>query len=185
MVKKDSWFVMKFQKGQLQIQQMAFMLLAVALFFVLVGLFIFSIIYSDVYKQANVASQERTLTSITNLADSPEFLCVGSEPNCVDSDKLIALMNHKSYANFWPFSSLRIIKLSAFNKRESEMKECTLSNYPNCESFVVFDKEIKNEIKTSSFVALCRKENENEYIYDKCEIAKLIAGTEIQTPEDN
>ena len=181
--KNHRFLVPESSKAQIKIQEMAFMLVAVILFFVLAGLFIFSIVYSNMIEQANEITESRTLSSITNLADSPEFNCVDSKPNCVDSDKLISLIGKTSYEKFWHFSSLSVVKTSGFNKSESEMIKCTLANYPNCDMFNVYDKQVANERVISSFVALCRKERENDYTYDKCEIAKLIAGTEIKVVE--
>lgn len=171
---------MKLKKSQLQIQEMAFMLIAVVLFFILVGLFVVSIVYKNLYQAANKISEERTLSAVTNIADSPEFSCSISKSNCVDADKLISLVGKESYENFWPFSSLRVVRLNAFDKSYEEMIDCNIATYPDCELFIVYDKQIKNERAISSFVALCRKEWENGYTYDKCEIAKLVAGTEIK-----
>jgi len=175
------------KKGQLKIQEMAFMLVAVVLFFGLVVLFTLTIIYKNIYSQVNVKNQEKTLTSLINLADSPEFRCVTTKSDCIDGDKAISLMNRTVYSNFWPFSSLSVIKLSAFAKNESEMIKCNWANYPNCDLIVIYDKKIKNEIAISSYVAFCRKEYEKVdtytgYVYDKCEIAKLVAGTELKNP---
>jgi hypothetical protein len=60
------------------------------------------------------------------------------------------------------------------------MIDCNTTNYPNCDLFLIYDKEEPNERAISSYVALCRKEYENTYTYDKCEIAKLVAGTKIR-----
>ena len=165
------------KKAQLKIQEMAFFLVAIVLFFILVGLFIFSIVFSNLSKSATAIAEDRTLSSITNLADSPEFSC--GEPNCVDSDKLMALMQNSRYENFWPFSSLRVVKSSGFGKAEDEMIKCTTTNYPDCDIFEVYDKNVANERAISNFVALCRVELENEFNYKKCEIAKLVAGTKL------
>lgn len=170
---------MKFKKAQLKIQEMAFMLLAVFLFFTLVGLFVLSIVYSNLKDSATEIAEERTLSSLISLADSPELSCVASKTNCIDGDKLISLVGKKSYENFWPYSSLKVIKLTGFEKNENQLVECNLANYPNCDLFVVYDKKVSNERAISSFVALCRKEFENGYTYDKCEIAKIVAGTEL------
>lgn len=171
-------FKMKTKKSQLRIQEMAFMLVAVILFFVLVGLFAFSIFYYNLQKSARQIGEQRTLTSITNLADSPEFSCGKSKVNCVDFDKAMALMGNKNYENFWPFSSLEIVKLSAFNKNEKDMKKCNLENYPDCERLVIYDKKSLEESTIASFIALCRNEFENNN-YQRCEIAKLVAGTDL------
>jgi len=167
------------KKAQLRIQEMAFMIVAVFLFFILIGLFVLSIFYINIQKQATIISEAQTLSSITNLAGAPELICVNNKVNCVDSDKLMALTNNKNYKNYWAFSSLRVVKLSGFSKSEDEMERCSLGNYPNCDMFIVYDKNVGNEKLISSFVALCRNEYE-EGNYDKCEIAKLIAGSEVK-----
>ncbi|MDD5193450.1 MAG: hypothetical protein PHF67_02585 [Candidatus Nanoarchaeia archaeon] len=166
------------KRSQIKIQEMAFMIVAVVLFFALAGLFLFSIFYVNMVKEANSLREFKTLSSVVNLANSPEFSCVDLRTNCVDEDKLINLVDRKTYRNFWQFSSLRVIKSSAFNKTESEIIKCNLGNYPNCDEFVIYDKKVKNERLIQSHVALCRTEYEIDY-YDKCEIGKLIAGTEV------
>ncbi|MDP2925903.1 MAG: hypothetical protein Q8N99_06030 [Nanoarchaeota archaeon] len=210
---------LKSRKSQLKIQEMAFMLVAVVLFFSLVMMFGLSIWYKGIYAQVNKANQERTITSMTNLADTPEFRCAISKSNCIDGDKAISLLNKTVYKNLWPFSSLRILKFSGFHKNEEDLIECTFANYlvckniqgreiecsinnteinkcydssrtfceSECDVITIYDKEVLNENVVSSYVAFCRKEyNQIEshrgYTYDKCEIAKIIAGTEEKTP---
>ena len=163
--------------AQIKIQEMAFMLIAVVVFFVLVGLFVFSIFYSNLRAEAEEIREARTLSAITNLADSPEFNC--GEPNCIDADKLMALTKSEDYEKLWPFSSLIIISQSGFGKDEEDLTECTFGNYPYCDLFFLYDKQVSNERLMSSFVALCRKDNQ-EGIYDKCEIAKIYAGTRLE-----
>ena len=156
------------------------MLLAVFLFFVLVGLLVVSLFFSGLKDEATRIAEERTLSSLTSIADSPELSCVASKSNCIDGDKLISLLNNTVYEQFWPFSSLKVIKYSGFGKNENELIKCTFANYPECDLFIIYDKQIKNERAISSFVALCRKEYENSYTFDKCEIAKIIGGTELK-----
>ena len=165
-------------KSQLKIQEMAFFLVAIILFFVLVSLFVLSIVFSNLSQSATEIAEQRTLSSITNLAASPEFSC--GEPNCVDADKLIALMQNRKYENFWPFSSLSVRRQHAFSKTEGEMIKCSISNYPNCDIFEVYDRNVENERTIASYVALCKKEVENNFVYNKCEIAEFIAGTELK-----
>jgi hypothetical protein len=167
------------QKAQLRIQEMAFMIVAVVLFFVLVGLFILSIAYTGLSEEATRIAEDRTLSSIIVLADSPELNCI-RKTNCVDGDKFINLIGKNAYLNFWPYSSLRLIKFSGFGKEKDEMLKCTKENYPDCDLIEVFDKGVSNERTVGSFVAFCRKDNKNDAVYDKCEIAKLIAGTKLK-----
>ena len=167
------------KKAELRIQEMAFMLLAVFLFFVLIGLFILTIVYTNIHDTASQIAEDRTLSSLTSLADTPEMSCVGSKSNCIDGDKLINLVGKDIYGEFWPYSSLKVIKFSGFNKNEKEIIECKKENYPECDVFYIYDKKVKNERAISSFATMCRKEFENDYTYDKCEIVKIIAGTKL------
>ncbi len=179
-------FIAKFSKiiglknAQLSIQEMSFMLVAVFLFFLLVGLFALSIAYSNIKEEASKIAEERTQSSIINLADSPEFGCI-DKTNCIDGDKLVALTNRTVYQNFWPFSSLKIVTFSGFGMDEDKLVECTKSSYPDCNIFKIYDKKVRDERAISSFIVLCRKKFENDYTYDSCEIAKIIAGTELKT----
>lgn len=168
------------KKGQLKIQEMAFMLLAVFLFFALVGVFVLTIFYSNLQNEATQIAEERTASAVAHLADTPELSCAISKTNCVDADKLVTLINKKEYEKFWPFSSIKVITYNGLGKKESELLDCTVANYPDCERFTIYDQHIQNERTTGSFVVLCRKAFQNEYVYDHCELAKIIAGTELK-----
>ena len=167
------------KKGQLRIQEMAFMLLAVFLFFTLVGLFAFSIIYVNLSDSAKNIAEDRTLSSVTSLADTPEMSCVASKSNCIDGDKLINIVNKEVYGELWPYSSLKVIKLSGFGKDEDQLIVCTKANYPDCDVFYIYDKDVESERTIATHVAICNKELENGYTYDKCENAKIVAGTRL------
>ncbi len=163
----------KYTRAQLKIQQMAFMIIAVFIFFVLVGLFALNLVLSNMHKQANLIGEERAKLGVMSVIETPEFSC--GKPNCVDADKLIGIANRQGYSGYWFFSSLEVIKLG---KNESAMIDCNKANYPNCDKFIVYDKNIANQRKISNFIVLCRKEYENSYTYDKCEMAKIIVGIE-------
>ena len=164
------------KKGQLKIQEMAFMLVAVILFFILVGLFAVSIIFKNIQESSQDIKEEATLSAIETLAGTAEFVCTGSKSNCVDGDKLMGLLNKKSYESFYSFSSLSVLRYSGFNKNESDFIECNLQNYPDCDIIKIYDKNVK-DITIHSFVAFCRRENE-QGPYERCEMAQLWAGTE-------
>ena len=171
------------KKAQLRIQEMAFMLLAVFLFFTLVGLFAFTLVYTSVNDAASQIAEDKTLSSLSSLADTPEMSCVATKPNCVDGDRLVNLIGKDIYSNFWPYSSLHVIKYSGFGKDQDELIVCTKANYPECDVFYIYDKEVDNERAISTFVSLCRKELENGDSYNKCETAKMIGGTRLRNIE--
>lgn len=163
----------KDKKAQLKIQEMSFMLLAVVLFFILAGLFYLSIQYRDIHKKAVYFEKEKSKSSVRKLAETAEFTC--GKPLCVDADKLMAMRNRAAYNEFWPVKSIEVRKVFP----SSEEIICNKNNYPNCSIFEVYDSKIENIEKVSSFVALCRKEIENNYVYDKCELGKMVIGFEV------
>ena len=164
---------MKIRKAQLKIQQMAFMLMAVTLFFILVGMFVLSIYLSDLRNSASVLEGRNAMLLVTKLANSPEFSCGGvfggKKTNCIDADKVMMLReNINKYSGFWDVENIEIRRIYPV----SADKECTLKTYPDCNIIKIREGTITAEF--SNFVSLCRKESLNGKVYDKCEIAKLM-----------
>ncbi len=167
------------KKGQLKIQQMAFMLMAITLFFVLVGMFIIVFRFSGLKESATLLEEENAMQLVTKLANSPEFSCGdafgGSRINCVDSDKVMALKeNIAKYSDFWGVAEIEIRKIYPDNGNVV----CTSANYQNCGVIEVFSKNVNSLPPSSNFISLCRKEFENDEIYDKCELAVLMVSSE-------
>ncbi len=164
------------KKGQMKIQQMAFMLIAITLFFVLVGLFMLSTMFSGLKKNAAALEETDAAETVTKLANSPEFSCGaaygGQKVNCIDQDKIMGLIkNNELYGNFWNVKSLEIRKLYP----EGEEVICNSQNYPDCNFFKIYSEGGVSGDK-SSFATLCRKEFANGASYDKCEIGKIFIG---------
>ena len=163
----------KMKHGQMKIQQMAFMLIAVTLLFVLVGLFFLSIVFSDLKESSLLLEEKNALLLVSKLADSPEFSCEnvfgGSKINCIDSDKVMALKeNINKYSGFWGVDGIEIIKIYPVEDKI----ECTVSSYPNCNEIKIIEG---SGTGVSNFVALCRKEQKTSgQIQDRCELAKVI-----------
>lgn len=160
------------KKSQLKIQEMAFMLMAVVILFIIAGLFFMVIKYREMYRTSGEFEKEKAVSTIAKLADTAEFTC--GKPLCINTDKLMAMKERQAYNGFFPVTSLSVIKI--FPKPDDV--ECTEKNYPNCTLFKIYDKKTLNQETVSTFVSLCRKETENNYWYDKCEIGKLVAGIE-------
>lgn len=163
---------MKNKSGQLKIQQMAFMLIALVLFFALVGMFFLTIQFQKIKDSAGILEEKNALLLVTKLANSPEFSCGNSfgtgKINCVDADKAMALRNNaEKYEDFWGVNNIEIRKIYPSN----EGKECNSGTYPNCDVIKIEKGIITSEF--SNFVSLCRKESDRSRSYDKCEIAKL------------
>ena len=160
-------------KAQLKIQQMAFMLMAVTLFFILVGMFVLSVYLSNLKDTALALEEKNAMLLVTKLANSPEFSCGEAfnrkKTNCIDADKVMMLKeNIDKYSDFWDVENIEIRVIYP----ASNDKECTLETYPDCNIIKIREGDITSEF--SNFVSLCRKESLNGERYNKCEIAKLM-----------
>ena len=166
-------------KGQMKIQQMAFMLLAVTLLFALVGLFFIAFKFSGLKESATKLQEENALALVSRLANSPEFSCEESfdiqRTNCIDGDKLIVLSeNMGKYTDFWGVKNIEVRKI--YPEFEEEIL-CNVYNYPYCNIIRLVSEDVEG-FSASNFVTLCRKEFENERTYSKCELAKLMVSYE-------
>lgn len=158
-------------KAQLKIQQMAFMLMAVFIFFVLAGLFYIVIESTSLKKQATLLEKNNAIELARMLASSAEFSC---GDYCIDGDRAMVLNKRTAYKNLWAAASIEIRTISASNE-----VLCTELNYPNCTLIKIYDKGVSGST-ASSFVSLCKRNKEGDYISYKCELAKLIVGYEIK-----
>jgi hypothetical protein len=170
----------KSKNAQLKIQQMAFMLIAITLFFVIVGLFVLKIRLSGLESSVNVLEERNALLLVTRLSNSPEFSCGeafgNARTNCIDSDKVMMLKSMDAkYAGFWGVENIEIRRIYPSVKGDVE---CTLANYPDCGIMRIHEGRISSE--HSNFVSLCRKEfsEERKRVENRCEIAKLMVGYE-------
>ena len=166
-------------RGQFRIQQMAFMLMAVTLFFALVGMFVLAVKFSGLKESATALEEKNAMLLVTKLANSPEFSCGeafgSSRINCIDADKVMMLReNIDKYINFWGVSNVEIRKI--YPSKDSKVI-CDLGNYPDCNVIQLRSKEVTG-YDMSNFVSLCRKESFNEEAYDKCELAKIMVSYE-------
>jgi uncharacterized protein (UPF0333 family) len=166
------------KKGQLKIQQMAFMLMAITLFFVMVGMFVLVFRFSKLKESATILEEKNALLLVTKLANSPEFSCGasfgGNKINCIDSDKIMSLKdNIEKYSGFWGVAEIEIRKVYPNNENI-----CTTTNYQNCGIIKLFSRKVNSLPPISNFVSLCKKEFYNDEVYDKCELALLMVSSE-------
>ena len=171
--------VIKNNKGQVKIQQMAFMLIAVTLFFVLAGMFVMMFMFSGLKGSATALEEKNAMLLVSKLANSPEFSCGKSfgnlESNCIDADKVMILReNIESYKDFWSVSNIEIRKI--YPEISGEVV-CTMRNYPDCNIIRIIEENVAG-YSVSNFVSLCRKDSEGDYDKNRCELAKLIVSYE-------
>ena len=163
----------KEKKAQLKIQQMAFMLMALTLFFVLIGLFFIVTKLSGLKESVTNLEKENAQKLIMKLASSPEFSCENAfrfgEIDCVDFDKVIVLIESISnYNKFWGVADIEITKIYP-----EKTGECTYMTYPHCKTLKIYSENVDKKPAVSNFVALCRKEVINEEVMEICEVGKI------------
>jgi len=167
------------KKAQMKIQQMAFMLMAIFVFFALVGMFVIVFKFTGLRESASVLEEKNAVLLVSRLANSPEFTCGSSfgsgKVNCVDADKVMVLKDHISdYSNFWGVSNIEIRTTYPILGNDVV---CTRSNYPRCNIIQIVSNETAGT-GISNFISLCRKDSLEGSSYDKCEVAKLIVSYE-------
>lgn len=171
-------YAMVNKKGQLKIQQMAFMLIAVTFLFILVGMLFLSIRFHNLKQTATNLEEENAMLLVSKLANSPEFSCgsaFGSrKANCIDFDKIMILKNKDEYSELWGVAKIEIRKIYP----DEGNILCGEKNYPDCGIVKILDKNVNTLPATSNFVSLCRKETTETMIYDKCELAILMVSSE-------
>ncbi|MCR4327144.1 MAG: hypothetical protein NUV46_01015 [Nanoarchaeota archaeon] len=161
------------KKAQVKVQQMAFMIIALTLFFALVGLFALSFAFSGIKESKALLDEEEATLLVGKLSNAPELSCGNafqeSRSNCIDMDKAVILKERiNDYKNFWGVEGITVLVLSS-----SLTNECTINNYPECGRLTVLSSGNLG-IDKSDFVSLCRKEKKGETFYDKCELGELI-----------
>lgn len=152
-------------KGQLKIQEMAFVLIAFIVFFSLVGLLFLKFRVGGIQQSAEKTKQEVASNLALVLASTPELSwseCVG----CVDLDKAIILKNRTEYRQLWKLDYLAIKRLYP----EKTAGECSFGKYPDCDTITLVNGS-NFGVSTKAYVSLCRFDfNENRKI---CELGEL------------
>lgn len=162
------------KRGQMKIQEMAFVLVAVMIFFGLVALLYFSIRMSGLRGEVETMGQNEAMEIVQKMSARPELAWTASDcENCIDFDKIMALKENLKYKGFWGLDYLRIERVYPFGKGE-----CTKANYPNCKSITLIAKE-NFGTPPSAFVSLCRYDFKEGQSYTRCEIGKIYASSKL------
>ena len=151
--------MIKGKKADLKIQETAFMLLALVLFFALVFVFYANIQLSKLYSERDRLMQEQAVGMLSKLSNMPEL----SSAEGLDYDKIIALKSVSKYDGlFKGILKIQVIKI-----------------YPNKEIITIIDNSKgKNYTMYSAYEPLCYTAYESEEAFQKCDIAKLVVYVE-------
>lgn len=161
--------ILKNNKAQLKIQQMAFVLVAIIIFFALVSLFYFSIRMNSLKKTASSLESEKVYQLVQRLSSIPELSYSGCS-SCIDMDKAVLLKNRTSYQGFFGLDYLSFEIL--YPKKPT--KECFVGNYPDCNKLTLISQP--NFGTTSdAFASLCRYDSTMKST--KCELGIIHAAS--------
>lgn len=157
------------RKAQLKIQEMAFVLIGIMIFFAMVALVYFSIRLSGLREDVTIQREEEAMQLAQKLTGTPEFSWAGCA-NCIDLDKIFALKNRKTYSGFWNLDFFMIERL--YPKRNGA--ECVSGNYPECTKITLVNNTKYFGTPATSFATLCWF-NPDKGGYIKCELGKIYA----------
>lgn len=164
-------------KGQLKIQEMAFVLVAVIIFLALVLLVYFSIRSSSLQKDAQSMLEDNARALVSSIARYPE-LTWSDCSNCIDLDKALVFKergNSSKYDRRWEVDYLMIERI--YPNRTSG--ECASGNYPACSKITLIGSNNSGAVY-GSFVNLCKWDESQSM--SVCELGKVYAsGRSINT----
>lgn len=160
-------------KAQFKIQQMAFMLIAVFIFFMLVALFFLQISLGGLRFSAEQLEREQVMNALLSWSELPEFSCSDRSSNCIDEDKIFVLGGsdyNLLYRDFWPVASIRVYRLNTNNT------ELVLCPQQNCNYYEVYNSGQASRLEYSNYVSICKTGRIENQVLRVCEIGKISVG---------
>ncbi len=150
------------KRGQLKIQEMAFVLVAVIVLFGIVLIFFSKFQLGLIQQSAGDIRTKQAINMLHTIAALPELRCSeGSESNCIDQAKLEGLMKIKSnYYEIWKNSFLTKVQIERF--------------YPQGDKYVLYSSSSEKSVSYSTYIPLC-KQQESQL---NCSIGKITVSSE-------
>jgi hypothetical protein len=162
--------VAKCSKGQMKIQEMAFVLVAMMIFFGLVALIFSSINLNKLSKQSEGLRENDARELVRKISGTPELSFTATTcSNCIDIDKALVLKNQKAYYGFFNLDYMMIERVYP-----SKKGECTIGNFPDCGRITIINSSGFLSAPYS-YVSLCRYEGSIDKGYYKCELGRIHA----------
>jgi hypothetical protein len=162
---------LNYKRAQFEIQQMAFMLVAVFVFFTLVGLFFLQLSLGDMRYSAQELERKQVISALLSWSELPELSCSDSSSGCIDEDKLYVLSSedyNRLYGSFWPVASIKVYKINS-NFSSGEIACPGL----NCNYHDIYSSSQADGETIASYVSLCKKVKKDSAVFESCELATL------------
>lgn len=164
-------------RGQLKLQEMSFVLVALMIFFGLVALVFISVRVSHLKSGAQDLKDDAAREAVRRIAGSPELVWAGC-PGCIDADKAFVLKErirvNQSVAAIWQFTYLAL----EWVYPPQPGSECTSATYPSCTSLTLIERTEHHGIASSAFVNLCHWNTKQDSM--QCDLGRVVAaGNEV------
>lgn len=128
------------RKAQMKIQQMAFMLVAVMIFFAMVAIVYFTIVFARIQDTADDLREREAKELARQMSSTPELMfSQGSSPfsASLDFDKAHFLSQNLDFKRkYWNLEYLMIEKV--YPPPTQNQEDCALY-YPDCKELVIID----------------------------------------------
>jgi len=164
--------------AQFQIQQMAFMIIAIFIFFALAAIFILQISLSDLEGSSADIRTEKAINFLSTIPSMTELSFDDSCSNCLDKDKLTALSDFGTeYKRFFPLESLRAFKVYPVPEENIIDGDLTC---PSRDCIIIFDTDSTSYQEYATFVPVCIKSRRQGVLREECEMWKLVGGIKLR-----
>ena len=155
-------------KAQMQIQQLAFVLVALVIFVGIVALFFISTSISRLSSEARGLESEAAEELARHLSSLPEFSWGAPRcAHCIDLDKVFVLREQLrgDYKGLLPMRYVAIERLYPPHTK----RVCTSLNYPDCSTIELVGNNSVNGTSRGAFVSICHYEGGGTI----CELGKV------------
>jgi hypothetical protein len=169
----------------MKIQQMAFMLVAVMIFFSMVALVYFSISMSNLKESAEQLKEDEAQAIARQLSGTPELaFTAGSDcASCIDIDKAFAMSQISGSDYGKKFWNLDYLKIEIIYPLSPEKPCLSFADYPDCTDIIIISLPAGKGLSgtKTAFVALARWDsNQGIYRYDLGKVHTLSKDTQNQ-----
>jgi len=167
------------KRAQMEIQETAFVLLAVIVLAAMLFMLYARLTSSGLRQSASELQEQKAISQLAIISGMPELSCSEtysefSKPTesaiCIDEDKLLGFKQKASNYRWQGLSKIQVQRIYP-----SGTGECNLGNAEQrtCSTYTIFDTG-KANVTISSFANLCRQEKQGY----SCHVAKILVSTQ-------
>jgi hypothetical protein len=158
------------KKAQMKIQQMAFMVVAITIFFSMIALIYFSLTIASVESDAKKLQDEEARSLVRKLSSSPEFAFTseGDCSHCIDLDKALQIKElietNDRYEGLWNLDHLYI---EIIHSSRLSTGECTSFSFPDdCDKITILEKSTNFATKPAFVTLVSWDDTKGAYKYE-------------------